>query len=72
MIINENIDHGRHRKGGPDSRFFKIRNLLNALFMLLAIIGVAVYALSSHTTGTIIVLVAMVFKFIECCLRIIR
>jgi len=72
MIINENIDHGRHRRGGPDSRFFKIRNLLNLLFMLLAIVGVAVYALSSHTTGTVIVLVAMVFKFIECCLRIIR
>ena len=72
MIINENIDHGRHRRGVPDSRFFKIRNLLNLLFMLLAIVGVAVYALSSHTTGTFIVLVAMVFKFIECCLRIIR
>lgn len=53
-------------------RFFKIRNVLNIIFMLAAIVGVAIYLLVSHSTGIIIVIVGMAFKFVECSLRLIR
>jgi len=65
-------DHRMHRKERKD-RFLYIRQWLNIIFMLGAVIGVIVYFLADlTTTGTIIILVAMVFKIIECVLRFIR
>ena len=50
-----------------------LRQWLNIIFMLGAVVGVIVYFLADlTTTGTIIILVAMVFKIIECVLRFIR
>ena len=65
-------DHRMHRQERKD-RFLYIRQWLNIIFMLGAVIGVIVYFLADlTTTGTIIILVAMVFKIIECILRFIR
>ena len=65
-------DHRMHRQERKD-RFLYIRQWLNIIFMLGAVIGVIVYFLTDlTTTGTIIILVAMVFKIIECILRFIR
>ena len=65
-------DHRMHRHERKD-RFLYIRQWLNIIFMLGAVIGVIVYFLADlTTTGTIIILVAMVFKIIECILRFIR
>lgn len=65
-------DHRIHRQERKD-RFLYIRQWLNIIFMLGAVIGVIVYFLADlTTTGTIIILVAMVFKIIECVLRFIR
>ena len=65
-------DHRMHRQERKD-RFLYIRQWLNIIFMLGAVIGVIVYFLAAlTTTGTIIILVAMVFKIIECILRFIR
>ena len=65
-------DHRMHRQERKD-RFLYIRQWLNIIFMLGAVIGVIVYSLADlTTTGTIIILVAMVFKIIECILRFIR
>ena len=62
----------RHRRE-PNDRFLPIRQWLNIIFMLGAIVGVAVYFLSDNTTvGTIIILVSMVFKMVESSLRFIR
>lgn len=55
-----------------DDRFFKIRNILNIIFILGAVIGVLLYVYSFQTVGTIIILISMVFKIIECILRFIR
>lgn len=55
-----------------DDRFFKIRNILNIIFILGAVIGVLLYVYSSQTVGTIVILISMVFKIIECILRFIR
>ena len=60
-----------HKKSERDS-FFAIRNVLNIFFMLLAIVGVVFYLTQQEQVGVIIVLVAMVFKMIECVLRFLR
>lgn len=65
-------DHRIHRHE-PADQFLHIRQWLNIIFMLGAVVGVAVYFLADTTTvGTVIILAAMVFKIIECLLRFIR
>lgn len=53
-------------------QLFWLRNLLNILFIVTAIAGVAVYLLQDKTTGTYIVLGAMGIKIIETSLRIMK
>ena len=60
---NCNSNTGRHPK---------LRNILNIIFMVGAIIGVGFYLLADTTIGTIIILIAMSFKIVECSLRLIR
>lgn len=55
-----------------DDRFFNVRNFLNIIFIIGAIIGVLLYVYYTKTIGTIIILASMVFKIIECILRFIR
>jgi len=68
---NNNIER-RHRNEADDNgqdRFFKIRNILNIIFILGAVVGLLVYFFVAQTPGTIIILAAMAFKIIECALR---
>lgn len=60
----------RHRRA--DDQYFRLRNLLNIIFMLGAIVGVVVYMLSDRTAGTVVILVAMLFKIVECVFRLKR
>ena len=65
----------RHRNedDNKENRFRNTRQWLNAIFMIGAIAGVVVYLTQpNQNLGTIIVLVAMFFKIIECALRFIR
>ncbi len=50
----------------------KIRNWLNIIFMVMAVIGVAYYLTKDRTTGTYIILLAMCFKIAESSLRMIK
>ncbi|MCQ2255101.1 MAG: hypothetical protein MJZ29_06350 [Bacteroidaceae bacterium] len=50
-------------------KYFVIRNVLNTIFVVGAIIGVALYIFKSETTGTYVILGSMVFKMAECCFR---
>ena len=70
---NSSAIHPRHRR--PDKsedKYFKIRNVLNIIFMLGAIAGMAVVYFQDRTIGTIVILTAMAFKIAECCFRFIR
>lgn len=66
----------RHHHRNADSandRFRAIRQWLNIVFMLGAVAGVLVYIFHTpQTLGIIIILIAMVFKLIECALRFIK
>ena len=63
----------RRHKRETEDRFLPIRQWLNLIFMLGALVGVIIYFLTDNTTtGTIIILVSMVFKMVESVLRFIR
>ena len=64
----------RHRGEGekPRDRFFKLRNVLNIIFMLGAVVGVVLFYFSSHAVGTFVLLCSIIFKIAECCLRLLR
>lgn len=49
-----------------------IRNWLNLIFMLVAIIGLLVYFFHSKERGTYIILCSMIIKFCESALRIMK
>ena len=50
----------------------KIRNCLNIIFMLLAVIGVIYYLTKDRMTGTYIILIAMCFKIAESSVRMLK
>jgi len=69
---NNTLEH-RHRNEEPqEDRFLRLRNILNIIFMIGAIIGLIVYLTGNHPIGTIIILASMVFKIVECCLRFLK
>lgn len=64
----EKRKRGEEQDERPD-RYLKLRNILNLIFMIGAIIGVSIYLWGNSTVGTIIILGAMVFKMVECVYR---
>ena len=73
MDDNSQIEHRSRlepiKRGG---QYPVLRNWLNAIFMIGALSGVAVFYWSDNTVGTIIILASMVFKIIECGLRFLK
>ncbi len=61
-----------HRRDASNDKYFKIRNVLNIIFMIGAVVGMAVFYFHNRTMGTIIIITAMVFKMAECCFRFLR
>ena len=61
----------RHRRERGDD-MLKLRNVLNIIFMTMAIIGVVVYSTEYRTIGTYILLASMAVKMVECCIRMLR
>ncbi len=56
----------------PD-RFFKLRNILNIIFMIGAVVGVILYFISqTETLGILVIITAMFFKMAECSLRFLH
>ena len=60
-----------HRKSDSD-QMLGLRNVLNIIFMILAVAGVVTYVWIDDVVGTYIVIAGMVFKMVECCLRMLR
>ena len=49
-----------------------IRNVLNLIFMILAIVGMVYYFWKDRNVGTIIILVSMAFKMVESSMRMLK
>lgn len=60
-----------HRKPASD-QLLGFRNVLNIIFMLLAVVGVAIYVWGDSIVGTYIIIAGMAFKMVECCLRMLK
>ena len=52
-------------------KFFKLRNFLNIIFILLCLAGMAVYVWWSEEYGGMVLITAVVFKIFECLLRMV-
>ena len=50
----------------------KIRNVLNIIFMVTAVVGVIYYLTKDRMVGTYIILIAMCFKIAESSLRMLN
>lgn len=72
MQIHPRNSVSRNNSEKSSGRHPRLRNVLNLIFMLGAIVGVAIYLLGNTTVGTIVILAAMSFKIVECSLRLIR
>lgn len=62
----------RHTREQANRKLLKLRNVLNLIFMLGAVVGVCIYLFSNETTGIYIILGAMSFKIVECTLRFLN
>lgn len=75
MDTENNFVERRHRRENTpaNDHFRSTRQWLNIIFMIGAVVGVLLYLFHTpQTLGIIIILVAMVFKIIECALRFIK
>ena len=70
--MEDNFNYRRHRNEQKNDKMLKLRNVLNISFMALALVGIIVYFAANETIGTLIILVAMVIKMAECCIRMIH
>lgn len=71
MAIQRSPRQHRHlSRQNNSNKHLPLRNILNTIFMALAVVGVAIYYFGSDTIGIIIVLVAMVVKMVECAIRL--
>ncbi len=64
--------HSRNSDEKSRGRHPRLRNWLNLIFMIGAVVGVGIYLLGNDTVGIIVLLAAMSFKIVECSLRLIR
>lgn len=69
-IQQQPIRHHRRRElnEGRD-QFLMVRQVLNLIFMIGAIVGVIIFLTGNTFVGTIVILVSMVFKIAECAFR---
>lgn len=70
--MNKSEDSMPRHHSRRNTRFLALRNCLNIIFMLGAVAGVAVYFSSDTYVGTIVILVSMAFKIVECIFRFIK
>lgn len=62
---------GENEDNGED-KYRMLRQILNILFMLGAVVGAIVYFYYGRDLGTIIILVSMAFKLAECVFRLLK
>ena len=64
--------HHHYNPARTADKTLPVRQWLNAIFMLGALVGVIIYFAGSTTVATFVILGAMVFKIVECAIRFIH
>lgn len=75
MLTNQdNTEYRRpmRNRGEKKDRFLLLRNILNIIFMVCALVGVIVYLKWDSDKGIIIILASMLVKFVECAFRFLK
>jgi len=75
MEENKEIEHNSRMEKisyAEKGRFFKLRNILNIAFIILALAGMGIYLFKSQSIGGPIIIVAIAIKMLECILRYMR
>lgn len=62
----------QHSKPEGRGKFFVLRQILNVLFMIIAVIGCIFYIKVDALMGAIVIVIAMAFKMAECVLRYMK
>ncbi len=69
-IVDETIvKKGYHGKDKQPPRYLKLRNILNIIFMVGAIVGLLMYFYGDRFIGTIVIMIAMAIKIAESIIR---
>ena len=69
--IGERSSRGRQPNPARESIMY-LRLWLIAIFLIGSIVGMGIYFFSDEFSGTIVILVSMAFKIVECTLRFIH
>lgn len=69
---NNRLQPRRHRKVDEPSPYDGLRQILNLVFMIAAVVGMLFYFFGDRMVGTVIILVAIMIKIVECIFRIRR
>lgn len=64
--------HSRLKEDEKQDKYLMLRQILNIIFMLGAVVGVLLYFYQNKTIGTIVIAVAMFFKMVECVFRLLK
>ncbi len=65
--------HHRRIEYSDRDNMFKVRNILNIAFMLLAVVGIILwYQMDDHTLAGIFLIIGVVLKIAEVCIRMFR
>lgn len=68
--VEEHSVRRHHRKPEKErGKFFLLRQILNVIFMLVAVAGCVVYVKVDNRMGAVIIIIGMAFKMAECALR---
>lgn len=71
-IKAEQFRRPRHQGNEKQIMIFKLRNILNIIFIIGAVVGMVYYFFFDEYIGTIIILVAMGFKITETSIRLLK
>lgn len=76
MVINTDDNNMKinpcGKYGSRGERYMYLRNILNIIFMVGALIGMILYFKVDHQAGTIVILFSMLFKIVECVFRFLK
>ncbi len=62
----------RRNEEEKPARFLMLRNILNTVFIVGAIVGVALYFYNNEQLGIMVILCSMLFKIVECVFRFMK
>ena len=73
LLRRDNITILCHQKpDGRELRMRQVRNVLNIIFMVVAVVGVGIYLSGNTTTGLYVFIGSMPFKIIELAIRMLK